>query len=140
MSIFTEVFSDSIHSKFIVEYSWLQNICEKQHCVKSVRFRRFFGPYSDRTYRLEKQFSLSATSLTTQKMKFSIKNFFSKFDQIRWSHLQTKSLKENFFFCATSGNMLNMFRVDNTETKTNAEYGYEQFVKIPCILFFFWLS
>ena len=42
---------------------------------------------------------------TAQKMKFSIKNFFSKCDQIRsllrtWSHLLKKSLMENFFFCA----------------------------------------
>ena len=38
-------------------------------------------------------------------MKFSIKNFFSKCDQIRrklriWSHLLKKSLMENFIFCA----------------------------------------
>ena len=38
-------------------------------------------------------------------MKFSIKNFFSKGDQIRsflriWSHLLKKSLMENFNFCA----------------------------------------
>ena len=36
-------------------------------------------------------------------MKFSIKNFFSKFDQILkklwiWSHLLKKSLMENFIF------------------------------------------
>ena len=42
---------------------------------------------------------------TTQKMKFSIKNFLSKCDQIRsflriWSHLLKKSLMENFIFCA----------------------------------------
>ena len=40
-----------------------------------------------------------------QKMKFSIKDFFSKYDQIRnflriWSHLLKKSLMENFIFCA----------------------------------------
>ena len=38
-------------------------------------------------------------------MKFSIKNFVSKCDQIRrllqiWSHLLEKSLMENFIFCA----------------------------------------
>ena len=38
-------------------------------------------------------------------MKFSIKNFFSKFDQTRsflriWSHLLKKSLMKNFIFCA----------------------------------------
>ena len=40
-------------------------------------------------------------------MKFSIKDFFSKRDQIRsllriWSHLLRKSLMENFFFCVVS--------------------------------------
>ena len=38
-----------------------------------------------------------------QRMKFSIKDFFSKYDQIRnlriWSHLLKKSLMENFLFC-----------------------------------------
>ena len=38
-------------------------------------------------------------------MKFSIKDFLSKCDQIRsllqiWSHLLKKSLMENFIFCA----------------------------------------
>ena len=42
---------------------------------------------------------------TAQKMKFSIKDFLSKCDQIRrklriWSHLLKKSLIENFIFCA----------------------------------------
>ena len=41
---------------------------------------------------------------TTQKMKFSIKDFFSKCDPIRrklriGSHLLEKSLMENFSFC-----------------------------------------
>ena len=40
-----------------------------------------------------------------QKIKLSIEDFFSKCDQIRsklwiWSHLQKKSLMENFIFCA----------------------------------------
>ena len=44
---------------------------------------------------------------TTQKMKFSIKDFFSKCAQIHrklriWSHLLEKSLMENFIFCAVS--------------------------------------
>ena len=38
-------------------------------------------------------------------MKFSIKDFFSKCDQIRrklriWSHILKKSLMANFIFCA----------------------------------------
>ena len=44
-------------------------------------------------------------SNTAQKMKFSIKDFFRKFDQLRrklrnWSHLLWKSLMENFIFRA----------------------------------------
>ena len=44
----------------------------------------------------------------TQKMKFSIKVFLSKCDQIcsflwNWSHLLNKSLMENFIFCAVGG-------------------------------------
>ena len=40
-----------------------------------------------------------------QILKLSIKDFFSKFGQIRrklriWSHLLKKSLMENFTFCA----------------------------------------
>ena len=43
-----------------------------------------------------------------KKMKFSIKDFLSKCDQIRsflqiWSHLRKKSLMENFIFCAVCG-------------------------------------
>ena len=42
---------------------------------------------------------------TAQKMKFSIKDFFSKCDQIGsflwiWSHLLKKSLMKNLIFCA----------------------------------------
>ena len=42
---------------------------------------------------------------TAQKMKLSIKDFFSKCDQIRkklriWTHLLKISLMENFIFCA----------------------------------------
>ena len=40
-------------------------------------------------------------------MKFSIKDFLSKYDQIRsfqhiWSHLLKKSLMENFIFCVVN--------------------------------------
>ena len=50
-------------------------------------------------------------SHTTQKMKFSIKDFFRKCDQIRrklriWSHLLKKSLMENFISCAVLGSCM----------------------------------
>ena len=49
-------------------------------------------------------FRLIRTSNTAQKKKFSIKDFFSKCDQMRrklgiWSHILTKSSMENFIFC-----------------------------------------
>ena len=47
----------------------------------------------------------SLVDFTSQKMKFSIKGFFGKCDQIRrklqiWSHSPKKSIMENFIFCA----------------------------------------
>ena len=61
-------------------------------------------------FQLEKPNMISVTTAqnslsTAQKMKFSIKDFFSKCDQIRrrlliWSHLLKKSLMVNFIFCA----------------------------------------
>ena len=43
-------------------------------------------------------------NIAVQKIKFSIKDFFSKCDQMCrklqiWSHLLKKSLMENFIFC-----------------------------------------
>ena len=49
--------------------------------------------------------NLTPKTSTAQKMKFSMKDFFSKCGQIHWklriwSHLQKKSLMEDFIFCA----------------------------------------
>ena len=49
--------------------------------------------------------------ITARKMKFSIKDFCSKCDQIRrklqiWSDLLKKSFMQNFIFCARDKNML----------------------------------
>ena len=51
---------------------------------------------------------------TEQTLKFSIKDFFSKCNQIHsfqriWSHLVKKSLMENFTFCAVVGLFLKIF-------------------------------
>ena len=48
---------------------------------------------------------------TAEKMKFSIKKFFSKCDQIRnflliWSHLRKKSSMENFILCAVEETLI----------------------------------
>ena len=50
-------------------------------------------------------------------MKFSIKDFFVKCDQIRgklriWSHLLKKSLMENFIFCAVDVTLFNAVERD----------------------------
>ena len=55
-----------------------------------------------------KPWSKNLEKVTAQKMKFSIKYFFSKCNQICrklqiWSRLLKKSLMENFIFCAVSG-------------------------------------
>ena len=63
-----------------------------EHLIKILKF-------------LDNLLGVDHASNTAQKMKFSIKDFFSKGDQIRgflriWSHLLKKSLMENFMFCA----------------------------------------
>ena len=58
---------------------------------------------------LGSKYTSALTGICTHctKMKLSIKDFFSKCDQIRmklwiWSHLLKKSLMENFIFCAVT--------------------------------------
>ena len=53
------------------------------------------------------EFSVRVARVTAQKIKFLIKDFFNKCDQIRRklrirSYLVKKSLMENFIFCAVS--------------------------------------
>ena len=74
---------------------------KKPHEIRSVKY----GPSI--TYLLD---TFQYVSLH-KKMKFSIKDFFSKCDQIRrilriWLHLLKKSLMENFTFCAVSNILL----------------------------------
>ena len=59
------------------------------------------------TYNSKKFFTGKSRVITAQKMRFSIKGFFSKCDQICrklriWSHLLKKSLMENFIFCVVN--------------------------------------
>ena len=58
-------------------------------------------------YEINLRNPLKITNHTAQKMKFSIKDFFRKCDQVLnflriWLHLLKKSLMENFIFCAVS--------------------------------------
>ena len=59
---------------------------------------------------------------TAQKIKFCIKDFFSKCDQIRrklriWSHLLKKSLMENFnFLCSNVWMIMHLQGIENLES------------------------
>ena len=75
------------------------------HLTKVLLFLRFNFWLDD--YVLWKFTKVIQKSITAQKMKLSIKDFFSKCDQIRrklriWSHLLEKFLMENFIFWAVS--------------------------------------
>ena len=55
------------------------------------------------------------TASLHKKMKFSIRDFFSKCDQIRsfrriWSHLPKKSLMENLIFCVVAAQENEVFQ------------------------------
>ena len=68
---------------------------------------------------------------TVLKMRFSMKDFFSKCDQIRrklwiWSHLMKKSLMKNFIFCAVLKSQYNTtaseYVLQTMHLKQNASY------------------
>ena len=79
-------------------------------------------------------------------MKFSIKDFFRKCDQIRrklwiWSHLLKKSLIENFIFCAVIAHKQSLVRLEyagkkNPETsQKDPEAFLSTFFSIPNLMF-----
>ena len=74
---------------------------------------------SDEIFWKSCHFSPAKRSSTAKKMKFSIKNFFSKYDQIRsflwiWSHLLKKSLVENFIFCVVPNKVRLVSSLENS--------------------------
>ena len=74
-----------------------QNIKIKKHTQWNKKYS-----YRPTLFPIQK---LQGKNFTTQKLKFSIKNFFSKCDQIRrklriWPRLLKKSLMESFIFYA----------------------------------------
>ena len=70
------------------------------------RYVKFFDAHFRECEKLVKSLiSNCLINFAAQKMRFSIKDFFSKCEQIRrkpriWSLLLKKSLMENFIFCA----------------------------------------
>ena len=74
------------------------------------------------------------------KMKFSIKEFFSKCDQIHrklqiWSHLLKKSLMENFIFCGE----LRLFATEILRYQCNSShFGFTCVFFLKNLTFLFW--
>ena len=71
-------------------------------------------------------------------MKFSVKDFFSKRDQIRsflriWSHLLKKSLMENFIFCAVYYTLMYAHSMHVTEKMYHVHISMIKNMKICCI-------
>ena len=93
--------------------------CFYSHCQQYPKLL-FHSPPIIKTYyfpaQLVENVSISSIS-TAQKMKFSIKDFFSKCDQIRsflwiWSHLLKKFLMENFIFCPVIIKICSLHKLD----------------------------
>ena len=85
-------------------------------------------------------FLAAFSSYTAQKMKFSIKDFFAKCDEIRrklriWSHLLKKSLMENFIFCGVLSLRMEGSRGSRGvfRTQSDMRWGfYWQHIKLFC--------
>ena len=97
---------------YITDWSWISG---NVHCSQFIK-----GNIS-KSYNLKSYPHVD----TAQEMKFSIKDFFSKWHQIRsfpriWSHLLKKSLIENFIFCAVWYLLLKVGSVkDGTHSENN---------------------
>ena len=120
LTLFTEIFRGFLdfHKTIFGMYSCMNLIKIKGETQPYTAFyffkiifcqyrKNWLGPAYGRTL-ASSQITKSPLSnkykITAQKMKFSIEDFFSKFDQIRrklriWSNLLKKSLMENFIFC-----------------------------------------
>ena len=99
------------------EFVWISFHTKNMASQKNVLFINSFQPNAPFSYPLKTSENLWLCdgfrgwrngTFTAQKMKFSIKDFFSKFYQFRrkpqiWSHLLKKSSMENFIFCAVIG-------------------------------------
>ena len=82
-------------------------------------------------------------SITAQKLKFSIKDFFSKCNQIRsflriWSHLLKKSLMVNFSFSAMNDLLLRWILLRLFKIKQLLQYSF--YMIFISKLFFNWFN
>ena len=80
---------------------------QSSHCLTIVTLLCLHFLYSFTLSTGVEYLNTTLPTITAQKMKFSITDFFSKCDQIRrclwiWSHLLKKSVMENFIFCVVN--------------------------------------
>ena len=100
-----QVFSCEISKNtFFTEHLRATSSDLTSHQIKKKCFEKIIHCFLD-DWNINFKWVKSISAVTTQKMKFSNKNFFSKCDQIRsclwiWSHLLKKFVMENFIFCA----------------------------------------
>ena len=94
--------SDKIQTIDIITTSQLRMFFNTLHLVRFTPLVSFFTIFF--LGGIWKETSSLKWVDTAQKTKFSIKDFLTKYDQIRsflriWSHSLKKSLMENFIFC-----------------------------------------
>ena len=95
-----------LKSKYLSIYNTLESSYKEQkHIWDIVKHRVVFWWWSFFEKIVNNFQSLTVFGNIAQKMKFSMKDFFSKCDQIHsflriWSHLLKKSVMENFIFWA----------------------------------------
>ena len=94
---------------------------------KKLRYKCFFFKKFFRIPLLKMPSYDSFWTTTLHKLKFFIKDFFSKCDQMHsflwiWSHLLKKSIMENFIFCAVPAPNFTFFE---TEARKAIKTGFE---------------
>ena len=106
-------------------YRRCRHTCSNWQCIRCIK--QF-------TFNLwNSVFTKSIKAKTGQKMKFSIKDFFSKYDQIRsfvriFSQLLKKSLMENFIFCAVWMYFFIPWKLESSKTNFNKIFQYRMMV------------
>ena len=106
------IFILDIHEPFILKFTF---VLLTRHSSTSLK-----NKILELVRILLKDYLQHNNTCTAQEIKFSINDFFSKFDQIRrklriWSYLLKKSLMEDFIFCA----VMLMLKINDSLTINN---------------------
>ena len=111
-SYFEILIESNVLSQLIYVESWnisLESMqIRKNNIIKGIIYaentvRKISNTYIENNNNFIASILFITSTYTTQKIKFSIKDFFSKYDQIQTvdlPHLLKKSVTENFNFCA----------------------------------------